>query len=99
MNAAIDHDILQPRIPAHNDVGHDNGIFHAGIGIDVHAGEKQGAAQRSAGYDASSGDERSHRLSAPAILIVNKFGGRRDLGIGPDRPCAIVKIEFGEQRQ
>ena len=41
MNTAIDHDILQPRIPAHIHVGHDDGIFHVCIGIDVHPGEQQ----------------------------------------------------------
>src|SRR6266850_2408984 len=62
--------------------------------MDVHASEEQRATQRRAGYDASSGDKRSHRLSAPALVIVDKFGGRRDFSIGPDRPCAIVKIKL-----
>src|SRR5712675_3203229 len=62
--------------------------------MDVHASEEQRATQRRAGYDASSGDKRTHGLSAPALLIVNKFGGRRDFRIGPDRPLAIVKIKL-----
>ena len=83
-------------MPAHAHVRHDDGIFHVRIRIDVHPGEKQGAAQCGAGYDASSRDKRSHRLSAPLLLIVNKFGGRRDLRMGPDRPCAVVNIELGD---
>src|ERR1700687_2070768 len=62
--------------------------------MDVHASEEQGATQRRAGYDASPGDKRSHRLSAPALVIVDKFGGRRDFSIGPDRPCAVVEIKL-----
>ena len=33
-------------------------------------------------------------MSAPALLIVNKFGRRGDLRIAPDRPCAVVKIKL-----
>src|SRR6478735_2945203 len=60
----------------------------------VHAGKEERAAQRCARYDASSGNKGGHSLSAAALLIVNKFGGRRDFRIGPDWPCAVVKIKL-----
>jgi len=41
-------------------------------------------------------DKRSQRLSAPLLLIVNKFGREGVISAwGPDRPCTVVNIELG----
>lgn len=59
------------------------------------AGEQQRASQRRARDDAGARDQRGDRLAAAAFLIVDELGWRCDLGIGPDRPRAIVEVELG----
>ena len=64
----------------------------------VHAGEQQRLAQERAGDDAAAGYQRGNRLAAPADLLMHEFGRRGDLGIGPDRPVAVIQVERGDDR-
>ena len=63
------------------------------VGMDVDAREQQRVAQGGAGDDAAARDQRAHGLAAPALLVVHELGRRGDLGIGPDRPVAVVQVE------
>ncbi len=35
--------------------------------------------------------------AAPAVLVVDELRRRRELGIGPDRPVAVVEVELGRR--
>ncbi len=89
-------DILQLGSAAHLGVRQDHGIFDVAVGMNMDAGEQQGTTDRGAGNDAASGNQRGDRLAAPLLLVVNELGGRRDFGMGPDRPGSVVKIELGQ---
>jgi hypothetical protein len=89
----FDDDVAQTSAAADVGVGEDDRLLDAGVGMDVDAGEQQRLAQERAGDDAAAGNQRGDRLAAAADFLVDEFGGGRDLGVGPDRPVAIVEIQ------
>ena len=54
-HAAVDHHVAQPRVPADIDIRQDHRVVDVGVGMHVHAGEQQRAAQRRARDDAAAG--------------------------------------------
>jgi hypothetical protein len=64
------------------------------VGVHARPRRQQRPLERTTRDDAVARDERVHRGAATAFEIVHELRGRRDLGIGPDRPVAIVEIEL-----
>ena len=75
------------------DVGKDDRVGEAAVGVHQDAGEEQRLVDLRAGDDAAAADERARRHAAPAVLVMDELCRRRDFGIGPDRPLAVVEIE------
>ncbi len=76
------------------DIRQDHAAVGAGEGIHPDIAEQQRFAQRGAGDDATARHQRRYRLSAPPFEVVDEFGWRGQFGIGPDRPVAVVDVEF-----
>ena len=47
--------------------------------------------------DAIPRDKRGDRHATPPVFVMHEFGGGDDLGIGPDRPFVVVKVQFGNE--
>ena len=99
LHAFLHDDVPQPGAAADIGVRQDHRLLDAGVGMHMHAGEQQRLAQERPGDDAAAGHQRGDRLAAAADLLMHELGRRGDLGIGPDRPVAIVQIERRDDRR
>ena len=74
--------------PADLRIGQRDCLVDGRIGMRPHAGEQQRPRNRRPGNDAASRDQRRNGDAAPAVDVMDEFGGRGDLAIGPERPSA-----------
>ena len=92
-HAAVDDDLLQPRRPTDLDARQQDRVLEAGTGVNVRAGEQQRPLDRRTGDDAAARQEGIGHL-CPLAVVMDHFGRRGDLGIGPDRPVLVVQVKL-----
>ncbi len=95
--APIDHDPGETRVATDGHIGKDNRMRQLSVGMGDDAGEQQRLVDRRAGDDAAAGDKGAGCRASSSVLVVNELCWRGYLGVSPDGPIAIIKVERGDE--
>ena len=93
-------DVLAQDGPAHLGVAadvtvvHDDAAFHVGAGVDSDAAAENGIAYHATGKNASAGYNAVDGLATAMGIVKGELGGRIGVAGTPQRPLAIIKVEF-----